>query len=58
MKSVVISNNYLPVSYLGYKFNRSVTVSANSEVLGDPDGLPRWGAEKAENNGKFLAVMN
>jgi hypothetical protein len=58
MKSVVIPNNYLPMSYPRYKFNSSVTVSANPEVLGDPNGLPWPGAEKAKCNGKFLAVMN
>ena len=58
MKSVVIPNNYLPMSYPRYKLNSSVTVSANPEVLGDPNGLPWLGAEKAKCNGKFFAVVN
>jgi hypothetical protein len=58
MKAVDIMNNYLPVSYPRHKFNSGVEVSANPEVLGDPNGLLWPSAEKARCNGRFLAGMN
>ena len=58
MKSAVIPNNDLPVSYPRYKFNISVTDGANPGVLDDPNGLAWSGGEKAKCNGKFLAMMN